>query len=103
VIDGMRYESDLLLYPDGGVDACWWRNQGHVLAMADIRPILNGDPELVIAGTGVHGMMRPERDLEKQLKSAGIEFVAQPTQRAVRLFNEMSLDRRVAACLHLTC
>lgn len=102
-IDGQRYESDLLIYPDGTVDDAWWRRDGHKLSMADIRPLLESEPDMIVAGTGARGMMRPDADLEHGLRNAGIAFQAAPTEEAVKRFARERDSKRVAACLHLTC
>ncbi|MFO7871461.1 MAG: MTH938/NDUFAF3 family protein [Kiritimatiellia bacterium] len=102
-IDGRKYDSDILIYPDGRIDDSWWRKEGHVLDMEDIRELLESDPREIIAGTGASGMMRPEGDLEERLKASGIEFTAVPTEEAVRKINGLTGQEGVAACLHLTC
>lgn len=103
VIDGTRYDSDVLIHADGRIDASWRRVEGHLLRMEDIRGLLEGDPKAIIAGTGANGMMRPEHDLESRLRDAGIGFEARPTEEAARLFNARSAEGGVAACFHLTC
>ena len=36
-VDGRRYKSDLIIYPDR-VRSDWWRKEGHQLQLEDIRP-----------------------------------------------------------------
>ena len=103
VIDGKRYSSDLIIYPDGHVADSWYRKAGHRLSSDDIDMLIESEPEIIIAGTGVSGLMRPEEGLEKQLRQKGIEFIPAPNHEAMELYNEMSSKRKVGACFHLTC
>ena len=52
VIDGKEYQSDVIIFPDRVMDN-WWRREGHKLQLADIEDVLDENPDLVIAGTGV--------------------------------------------------
>ena len=103
VIDGKKYVSDLIIFPNGNVTDSWRRKRGHRLSIDDIQNLLESEPETVIAGTGASGLMRPENGLEKNLAEKGIEFFAAPNQQAIELYNELVLKKRVAACFHLTC
>jgi hypothetical protein len=47
--------------------------------------------------------MKPEPGLDKLLLKKGIEFIAQPNQKAMKIYNELSSTKRVGACFHLTC
>ncbi len=35
VIDGMRFTSDLIIYPDGRIVDGWWRQSGHLMTEVD--------------------------------------------------------------------
>ncbi len=103
VIDGKRYSSDLIIYPDGHVADSWYRKVGHRLSSDDIESLIESEPEIIIAGTGASGLMRPEEGLEKQLRQKGIELLPAPNKRAMELYNQLSLNKKVGACFHLTC
>ena len=75
VLDGRTYTSDLVIYPDGRVREGWRRARGHRLSVENIAGLVERGPELIVAGTGINGRMRPDPDLEE----------------------------RLAACFHLTC
>ena len=81
----------------------WWRKRGHHLSIDDIRELIDSAPEIIIAGTGVSGGVRPDKDLEKDLSHLAIRFIAAPNQKALELFNELAPKKRVGACFHLTC
>jgi hypothetical protein len=103
VIDGTKYTSDLLIYPDGRIVEPWRRKSGHILSSDDIRELIESEPECIIAGTGVSGQVRPEKTLEKILHQKGIMFIAAPNHDAMSRYNEISHKKRVGACFHLTC
>jgi hypothetical protein len=103
VIDGKQYTSDLIIYPDGHVVTSWRRKGGHRLSADDIVELVDSQPEVIIAGTGVNGLVKPEKTLQETLKKKSIEFLAAPNQKAMELFNDLSSKKRVGACFHLTC
>jgi hypothetical protein len=103
IIDGKKYASDLIIYPEGRIETGWKRMRGHRLSISDISELLESEPEIVIAGTGVAGLVQPEKDLRDLLVQRGAEFVSAPNDEAVSLYNEMAPKKRVAACFHLTC
>ncbi len=103
VIDGKTYRSDLILYPDGRVDDAWWRKRGHRLFFDDIDGLVEADPEVIIVGTGVNGLLKSAPGLAEMLAGKGIELIPLPNQKAVACFNDLSLKKRVGACFHLTC
>jgi hypothetical protein len=103
VIDGRTYRSDVLIFPDGLVRDGWWRGKGHRLDPKDIQLLIEANPEIIVAGTGVSGMMRPTPDLETFLSAQGIRFVAAPNKEATHHFNDNIDQYRTAGCFHLTC
>ena len=103
-IDGRTYTSDLFIFADGRVQDGWWRRRGHTLGIDDVMALVDGSPELIVAGTGTSGRMRPEADLLPFLREQGIEFIAEPTPRAVDIYNHRrTAGLTVGACFHLTC
>ena len=102
VIDGRAYTSDLFLLPHRVVEN-WWREEGHVLHAADLGPVFELQPEVLVVGQGTFGRMRVPPEAEQALTDAGIELVALPTPGACEAYNALSRQRTVAAALHLTC
>ena len=104
VIDGNRYTSDLLIFPNGEVVDSWRRKQGHRLSLDDIQSLIESEPEIIIAGTGANGLMEPDNILEKHLLEKGIEFLKASSREATDLYNKLNSQKRaVGACFHLTC
>jgi len=102
VVDGKRYHSDLILYPDR-IDENWWRKEGHKLCIADIENIVFAQPECLIVGTGNSGSMRVLSETEEDLKKKGIQLIAEPTAQAYKTYNEMSTKKRAIGAFHLAC
>lgn len=102
VIDGQKYTSDVIVYPDK-VRSNWWRQEGHRLVPEDIRELVSWKPEVLIVGTGSMGCMKISPETEELLKAQKIELIAEPTPRACQIFNQISASRRAVAALHLTC
>lgn len=106
IIGADTYTADLIILPDRQIISNWRRKEGHVLEMDDLKSVLPLTPDLIIAGTGVHDRMKTAPDLEKELKSMGIELKALATDKAVAVFNDIiarTPDKAVSACFHLTC
>ena len=102
-IDGKSYTKDVIIYPDGSILSPWWRNQGHVLDLDDIRDLIAAAPDIIICGTGAMGIMRPSAALQEHLAARNIEFIAQKSSKAVETYNRMSGTRKTGGCFHLTC
>lgn len=102
VIDGREERRDVIL-TRSDVHANWWRKDGHTLALEDLGPVLEAEPEVLVVGTGVDGNMRPEKGLVAALNERGIEVEILPSFDAVKRLNELLGVRNVAGALHLTC
>lgn len=103
VLDGETYTEDLIILPDGEILKPWWRNRGHGLTLDDLQVLLDAAPEVIIAGTGVSGGVKPDKHLKSDLENLAIEFIAAPNEQAIKVFNELWGVKRVGAGFHLTC
>jgi len=102
MISGKTYRSDVIIYADR-IDAQWWRKQGHLLDIDDIKEVISARPDVIIIGTGQPGFMQvPEKTLA-ETKKLGIETIVMPTERACEEYNRIAQAKKVIACLHLTC
>jgi hypothetical protein len=103
-IEGHLYTSDLLIFPDGKVVASWWRAAGHRLTLQDIESLVDAGPELLIAGLGIYGRMKPAPELKQTLADQGIALVTAWNKTAVKQFNSaVKAQSKVGGCFHLTC
>jgi len=102
VINGKRYDSDLIVFSDK-VRSGWWRKEGHRLHVEDLKEVLEVKPEVLVVGTGYSGLMTVPPETRKYIESEGIELMAQKTTEACETFNRLVKSRKVVAALHLTC
>jgi hypothetical protein len=103
IIAGVKYSKDVIIFPDDHIHHPWWRAQGHRLAINDLDDLLLAKPEVIVAGTGAMGLMRPTAELTDFLAQHDIELIAQPSSEAVETFNRLSGNRKLGGCFHLTC
>lgn len=104
VINGREYTKDLMILPDATVLDDWWRKSGHILSIGDLAPIVEPSPSLLLVGTGMPGLMKPDRSLVDDLGEKGIKVKIMPTRDAVAEFNRLEAQNSpCAACFHLTC
>jgi len=106
-IAGRTYSTDVLIFPDGGVQDQWWRARGHLLSREDLAPLLAVNPGEIVVGTGVHGRMRPAAGLVSALAAEGVRLTLLPNAEARAEYNQRvqqgAEGLRLAACFHLTC
>lgn len=102
VINGRRYTTDLIVFPDRVKDG-WWRKEGHTLHIEDLGEAVRDNPKVVVVGTGYSGLMKVPAETKGYVKSKGIELIAQRTAEACKTFNRLVKSKKVVAALHLTC
>ena len=102
-VNGRTYHQDVLVYPDGSVTDGWWRRQGHRLVLGDLVNLLDSQPDIIVAGTGIYGRMRPDPSLFEALADRNIELVTLPSEEAVVHFNRIFANQKTAGGFHLTC
>lgn len=102
VVDGEAYTNDLILLPNR-VISDWWRERGHRLSAEDLEKVLEAQPEVLVVGTGAHGMMKVPAETRQAVKEAGIELKVTDTGDAWILYNDEQSQRDAAGAFHLTC
>lgn len=104
VIAGCEYRADLIVLPDGTVVPGWRRDKGHLLTSDDVALLVATGPELIVAGMGIFGRMKPAPGLLEYLAEQGIELVTARNKVAVERFNTARAGgRKAGGCFHLTC
>lgn len=101
-VDDDTFTSDVIIYPDR-VRSHWWRKEGHRLDIADLQEIFDGQPKVLIVGTGYYGRMKVPDETRRLVADQGIEMTIASTPEAVELFNTMRASADIVAALHLTC
>ena len=105
VINGKTYTKDLKIL-GGQILENWWRSNGHVCTVEDIRDVIEARPHTLILGTGASGLMKPAPGLSEELAKNGIRLESIPTELATMRYNElcgMVGEGKVAFAAHLTC
>jgi len=101
-IDGKHYTKDVIIFPDR-VMSPWWRKEGHLLQIDDLKDYITDEYSKIIIGTGYYGTMRVSEDTLAFLKDKGIETIIEKSTDAVRYYNDLSDTGDVIAAIHLTC
>jgi hypothetical protein len=101
-INGRTYTSDVIIFPNR-VNPSWWRLEGHLLQIPDLKEIMAERPSVLVIGTGFYGTMKVPGETLDYLKSNNIEVYVKNTREAVDFYNEISEKRPTVAAFHLTC
>lgn len=101
-IKGQAYTSDLILFPDK-INDSWWRETGHKLSLKDIEDVLQENPEVIVIGTGFHGILEVEEEVKETAQSKGITLIIEKTENAVQSYNEIASQKKTIGAFHLTC
>jgi len=101
-VNGKKYTSDIIIFPDRVRDD-WWRKSGHQLCLEDIAEVIAKNPEVLIVGTGVSGLVEVLPEVQQAADARGIKLIAQTTDKACHTYNQLCHSQRVVAALHLTC
>ena len=102
VVNGKRYTSDVIIFPDRVRDN-WRRKTGHQLCVEDIAEVTNEKPEVLVVGTGASGLMKVLPEVERGVETQGIRLIVEATDRAYHTYNHLCHSQRVIAALHITC
>lgn len=109
-IDGKTYNHDVEVRWTGEV-LKWWRKEGHVIDVDDVKRAIEVNPETIIIGNGASGVARVTEAAKKEIESKGIELIIDLTEEAVKTFNiikeesesEEGEQNKVIGLFHLTC
>ncbi len=100
-IDNKTYDHDLILSEGKVID--WWRKEGHVVGIEDLKDLPNSFDVLVI-GSGASGMCKVPQKTIGYIKNLGVELVIEITGDAVKTYNRLSDEgKKVIGAFHLTC
>lgn len=102
MINNQDYTEDLIIFGSEKIIASWWREQGHSLAITDLKEIFDFQPQLLIVGLGYSSCMQIPELTKAYLEEKGIELITADTSKAKELFNKY-LAPKVVGAFHLTC
>jgi hypothetical protein len=107
VVDDKQYAHDVVIFPDGTVKE---RTPGkgrlgsHSIARSEIEVLKREQPDVILVGTGVHGMARLAHDAEFYLIEPDLNMTLLPSTEIVKKYNQHIEDgEKVAALIHVTC
>lgn len=102
-----RKFKDCKVWPGGATDWDWnetgTRHQPGIQP-SDIEDILARDVEVMILSRGMNRMLHTRHKTEQLLRSRGIEYHIEQTQRAIGMFNDLiKQGKKVGGIFHSTC
>ena len=101
IISGKEYLNDLILFPDK-IQTNWFRHEGHLLQMMDLKEIFAANPKTLIIGTGHSGVMKLDPEIREYCRMNDIKLIDQPTAKAIQEYNHWEGQGTIGA-FHLTC
>jgi hypothetical protein len=107
VIEGRKYEKDLIILPDK-ILTNWWRKQGHLLQQQDLEEVWKakqeGKIDTLIIGTGTDNMMSIDNKVKEKAEQSGIKVIIEDSKKACEIYNKQrKQDKNIALAIHLTC
>jgi hypothetical protein len=107
VVEGKKYRRDILVFADGTVRK---RKGGflmfgsHGIKRRELEELSQGQPEMIIVGTGTDGAAHIAPEAESWAKANNVGLLVQPSYDAVARINESAEQKKkVAALIHVTC
>ncbi|MEO0092616.1 MAG: MTH938/NDUFAF3 family protein [candidate division WOR-3 bacterium] len=103
-IDNRRYNSDIIIYTDGEIEARYkdFKGDDHIISKWEAEKVIKQDkPVVFIVGTGQAGVVSIPAETKKFLSEQGIKLIAEPTPQAIQSFN--NTKEKKCAIFHLTC
>jgi hypothetical protein len=73
------------------------------LSPGDLEAVFATQSEVLVVGTGAHGLMNVPPETRQATQEAGVELRIAQTDKAWRLYNDLREKRRTAGAFHLTC
>jgi len=76
----------------------------HKIGDWEIEQLLEGNPEVVIVGTGQSGALQVEEMFSERMQKSGIEVIAAIAPQAIEIYNKKTEQgKKVNALIHTTC
>ena len=79
-------------------------SERHLFGRPELEIMLKKNPDMVVVGIGVSGLLRVSEEVRNLCRQKGIELVEMISRGAVEKFNEAFNQRKkVVAFIHITC
>ena len=102
-IDGRTYhDKDNYIISWDGETIGLHTAERHLFGKPELERMLKKNPEMIVVGIGVSGLLRVSDEVRSLCREKGIKFVEMISREAIVKFNE-NLDKRVVAFIHVTC
>lgn len=84
-----------------------WRETGTQhspgIQYSDIKELLADQIDVIVLSRGVLGRLKVAKALIGHLESEGLEVHVHKTNKAVKIYNDLIISRKVGALIHTTC
>jgi len=107
IVEGEVYRHDLLILPDGEVQAR--SNElskavygtSHVISLAEAQQVYQEGAERLIVGTGMFGLTRLSEEADEYLRGRGCRVNLYRIRRAIKAWNQA--EGAVVGLFHVSC
>ncbi len=100
-VDGKTYYSDLVVFWDGSLSM---RPKSHVFGVEELVRVLERNPDSVVIGTGISGILKITDDARELAETKGVKFFMDVSENACDIFNGLVKEgKKAAAVIHTTC
>lgn len=102
-IDEKRYDYDVIIYTDGKIENRYenFKWTSHSFTLEEAKKITDGNPEVLVLGTGQYGLLKPSPETVGYLKKRKIRLFMDRTPMAIKIFN--GTKEKKCALFHVTC
>ena len=106
-IDGKTYPHDVIISLSGEIRKRRKKlskkkyGTSHIISKAEAKSVFENGCDLLIVGAGQEGQVRLSPEASKYLAKKGCSVVLQPTQEAIRRFNQSTAKK--IGLIHVTC
>ena len=104
-IDGRTYAEDdnYIVFWDGEIRGLHTAVR-HTFGRPELEIMLKKNPEMIIVGTGVSGLLRVSEEVRSLCRDKRVELIEIVSKGAIEKFNEsFNQEKKVAAFIHVTC
>jgi hypothetical protein len=103
-VEGKTYHSDNFIVSWDGEVRKIHTVVRHLFGNSELNEVLKKEPELIIVGTGVSGLLEVSEEVRKTCEEKGIELVEMLSKEAIQKFNDaLKQGKKVVGFIHATC
>jgi len=100
-INGIKHE-DIKIIGEKVID--WQYIKHHTVTIQDITELIDSNPEVIVIGIGVSGLVKVEDGVIKLAEQKNIRLIIKNSAEACKEYNGLVKEnKKVAAIIHSTC